>query len=86
MAVAANQTDLFVQTGLTVTEYRLSNGSKVKHWTLSSPVVPITSAGLLAVGGAVWSWTDWGTDESGFEYATVSRIVVSGSATHSSTT
>jgi hypothetical protein len=41
MAVAANQTDLFVQTGLTVAEYRLSNGSKVKHWTLSSPVVPI---------------------------------------------
>lgn len=47
MAVAANQADLFVQTGLTVTEYRLSNVSKVKHWTLLSPVTPITSAGLL---------------------------------------
>src|SRR6185437_3849199 len=82
MAAAANQADLFVQTGLTVTEYRLSNGSKVKHWTLSSPVVPITSAGLLAVGGTVWSWTDWGTDESGFEFATVSRIATSGSAAH----
>ncbi len=82
MALAANQTDLFVQTGLAVTEYRLSNGSKVKHWTLSSPVVPITSAGLLAVGNTVWSWTDWGTDESGFEFATVSRIATSGSAAH----
>lgn len=81
MAVAANQTDLFVQTGLTVTEYRLlPKVSKVKHWTLSSPVTPITSAGLLAVGGTVWSWTDWGTDESGFEFATVSRIATSGSA------
>jgi hypothetical protein len=82
LALAANQADLFVQTGLTVTEYRLSNGSKVKHWTLSSPVVPITSAGLLAVGSTVWSWTDWGTDESGFEFATVSRIATSGSAAH----
>jgi hypothetical protein len=82
MAVAANQSDLFVQTGLTVTEYRLSNASAVKHWTLSSPVKPITSAGLLAVGSTVWSWTDWGTDESGFEFATVSRIATSGSAAH----
>ncbi len=82
MAVAANQTDLFVETGLTVTEYRLSNGSKVKHWTLSSPVAKITSAGLIAVGSTVWSWTDWGTDQSGFEFATVSRISTSGSAAH----
>ncbi len=82
MAVAANQSDLFVQTGLTVTEYRLPSGSKVKHWTLSSPVNPITSAGLLAVGNTVWSWTDWGTDESGFEFATVSRIATAGSAAH----
>lgn len=82
MAVAANQSDLFVQTGLTVTEYRLPRASKVKHWTLSSPVKPITSARPLAVGTTVWSWTDWGTDESGFEFATVSRIAVAGSAAH----
>jgi hypothetical protein len=82
IALAANQTDLFVQTGLTVTEYRLSSRSKVKHWTLSSPVTPITSAGLLAVGNTVWSWTDWSTDSSGFEFATVSRIATAGSSAH----
>jgi hypothetical protein len=82
MAVAATQTDLFVQTGLTVTDYRLPHLSKAKHWTLSSPVTPITSAGLLAVGKTVWSWTDWGTDQSGFEFATVSRIPTGGSAAH----
>jgi hypothetical protein len=74
MAVAASQSELFVQTGLTVTEYSLPNVTKGKHWTLSSPVTPITSAGLAAVGHTVWSWTDWGTDQSGFEFATVSRI------------
>lgn len=82
MAVAASQSDLFVQTGLTVTEYSLPHVSKVKHWTLSSPVTPITSAGLLAAGKTVWSWTDWGTDQSGFEFATVSRIDTSKSAAH----
>jgi hypothetical protein len=82
VALAANRTDLFVEVGLTVTEYGLSSGSKVKHWMLSSPVAKITSAGLIAIGSTVWSWTDWGTDESGFEFATVSRIPTSGSVAH----
>jgi hypothetical protein len=82
MAVAANSSALFVQTGLTVTEYSLPGVKKGKHWTLSSPVTPITSAGLLAVGNTVWSWTDWGTDQSGFEFATVSRISTGQSAAH----
>ncbi len=79
MALAANTSDVFALTGLTVTEYRRANGSKVTHWVLSSRFKP-TSAGLIAVGGTLWSWTDFGTDSSGAEPAIVSRIVISGSA------
>jgi hypothetical protein len=77
-ALAANNTDFFVQTGLTVYEYSRKTDAYAGHtWKLSSPHGPITSAGLLAVGGNVWSWTDWATDQSGFEYATVSEISTS---------
>lgn len=82
LALAANSSDLFVETGLRVTEYRRSDGAQVRHWILTSPVTPVTSAGLYAVGGTAWSWTDWATDESGFEYAKVSRIHTSSSAVH----
>jgi hypothetical protein len=82
MALAANTSDLFVQVGLTVTEYKRSNGARVRSWTLTSPVKPITSAGLIASGSTLWSWTDWATDFSGFEYARVSRIVTTSSAVH----
>jgi hypothetical protein len=77
IALAATNTALFVQTGLTVSEYTAD--IVVRRWTLSSPVRPITSAGLLVVGHTVWSWTDWATDESGFEYATVSEFSTSSS-------
>ena len=33
-----------------------------------------TSAGLFPSSGVLWSWSDWATDESGFEYATVVAI------------
>jgi|ERR1022692_462683 hypothetical protein len=82
IALAANASDLFVQTGLTVTEYSRSNDVRLRHWTLTSPRTPITSAGLCAVGGTLWSWTDWATDSSGFQFAKVSRIVTSSSAVH----
>ncbi|HVB42296.1 MAG TPA: hypothetical protein VNF47_06245 [Streptosporangiaceae bacterium] len=81
VALAANVADLFVQTGLRVTEYRRSTGGRLRHWTLTSPA-PITSAGLYAVGGTLWSWTDWATDSSGFEYAKVSRISITSAAVH----
>jgi hypothetical protein len=78
LALAANNTDFFVQTGLTVYEYSRKSDAYAGHkWTLSSPHRPITSAGLLAVGGTIWSWTDWSTDQSGFELATVSEITTS---------
>jgi hypothetical protein len=82
LALAANSSDLFVQTGLQVTEYQRADDAQVRHWTLTSPVTPVTSAGLYAVGGTVWSWTDWATDGSGFEYAKVSRIHTSSPAVH----
>jgi hypothetical protein len=77
LALAVNSSDLFVQTGLTVTEYSRSHAQFIRFWTLSSPEVPITSAGLYAVGNVVWSWTDWATDSSGFEFATISELSTS---------
>jgi len=82
MALAASSSKLFVQTGLTVTEYNRSGGANIRHWTLTSPVTPITIAGLLVVGQTLWSWTDWGTDSSGFEFARLSRINTSAAAVH----
>lgn len=77
-ALAASNTDFFVQTGLTIYEYSRKTDAYAGHtWNLSSPVKPITSAGLLASGGTLWSWTDWATDQSGFEYATLSEISTS---------
>jgi hypothetical protein len=82
LALAASDADLFVQTGLRVTEYSRANGRPVTHWTLSSPVSPVTSAGLYVVGSTVWAWTDWATDGSGFQYAQVDRMHLSSSAVH----
>ncbi len=77
-ALAANNTDFFVQTGLTVYEFSRKTDAYAGHtWTLSSPRKPITSAGLLASGGTLWSWTDWANDQSGFQFATVSEISTS---------
>jgi hypothetical protein len=80
LALAATNADLFVETGLLVTEYNRANGRQVRHWTLTSPVKAITSAGLYVVGDTVWVWTDWATDGSGFEYAQVSRMHTSSTA------
>ena len=82
LAVAASTSDLFVDVGRTVTEYRRSSHHSVRSWTLPrSPSAP-TSAGLYVVGSTVWAWTDWATDQSGFEYASVSRFTTGSSAVH----
>jgi len=80
LALGANDSDLFVETGLLVTEYSRVNGGQLRHWTLTSPFGPVTSAGLDVVGDTVWAWTDWATDRSGFQYAQVNRIHTSSSA------
>ena len=82
LALAANDSDLFAETGLRVTEYSRGSGSQVRHWTLTSLVASVTSAGLDVVGDTVWAWTDWATDGSGFEYAQIDRIHTSSSAVH----
>jgi len=82
VALAANSTDLFVQTGLTVTEYNRSGGAKVRHWQLSSPRTPITIARLIAVGHTLWSQTDAGTDTTGALPAVVTRISTTSSTVH----
>jgi DNA-binding beta-propeller fold protein YncE len=74
IALAANSKDLFLQTGRTVYEYSRSTEAYAGHtWTLPVPARP-TSAGLLAVGGTLWSWVDYATDQGGFEFATVSVL------------
>jgi hypothetical protein len=78
LALAATAADLYVQTGLTVGDYSLPGGALRRSWALPperfAPHSPPTSAGLLAAGGVVWSWTDWSTDFSGFEYANVQEL------------
>jgi hypothetical protein len=81
LALAASSADLFVQVRQTITMYRRSSGAAVRRWRVSSPH-PVTFAGLQAAGGVLWSWTDWATDMSGFQYATVSRIATSSGRVH----
>jgi hypothetical protein len=81
LALAANSSELFVDVGRTVTGYGLPGDATLRHWTLSSPFA-VTSAGLFAVGGTVWAWTDWATDASGLEYANVSRFTPSSATVH----
>jgi hypothetical protein len=82
LAVTASTSDLFVDVGRTVTEYRLSNRRTVRSWTLAKSLGAPTSAGIYVVGSTVWAWTDWATDESGFEYASLSRFTTSSPAVH----
>jgi hypothetical protein len=82
LAVTASSTDLIVDVGRNVSAYALSNGHRLHTWTLPSSE-PVTSAGLYAVGTTVWAFTDWATDESGFQYASVDRFSLSSPAVHS---
>jgi len=82
LAVAASTSDLFVDVGRTVTEYRRSNHHRVRSWTLPGQPGAPTSAGILVAGSTVWAWTDWATDESGFQYASVSRFTTSSPVVH----
>ncbi|MGH3205190.1 MAG: hypothetical protein ACRDOA_05655 [Streptosporangiaceae bacterium] len=81
LAVAANLSDLFVDIGNKVSAYALSDGRRLRTWTLPS-IATVTSAGLFTVGTTVWAVTDWATDESGFEYANVDRLSLSSPTVH----
>jgi hypothetical protein len=81
LAIAANSSDLFVDVGNKVSAYALSNGRRLGTWTLPS-IARVTSAGLYTAGTTVWAFTDWATDQSGFEYANVDRFSLSSPAVH----
>ena len=81
LAVAASSSDLFVDVGGKVSAYALSDGRQLGTWTLPSSV-KVTSAGLYVAGTTVWAFTDWATDQSGFEYANVDRFSPSSPAVH----
>jgi hypothetical protein len=69
LALAADATGVYVETGLAVTAYDRRSGDKVRTWDLPGASAP-TAAGLLAEPGALWSWTE----KSGSQYATLSRM------------
>jgi hypothetical protein len=74
LALAATSGDLYVEVGARITEYTLPRLARQRFWVLPRAVMKPTSAGLFPSSGVLWSWSDWATDESGFEYATVSAI------------
>ena len=80
LSVAANSSGLFVEVGRTVTEYNTAL-SAVAKWTLSSSHVP-TAAGLYAVRGALWAWTDYSVDGGSLQYANVYRFATSSATVH----
>ena len=69
LAVAATPGDLLADVGSKVSAYSLRDGRLLRSWNLPGSVAPATSAGLFPVSNTVWAYTDWATDESGFEYA-----------------
>jgi hypothetical protein len=82
LAVAATSADLLVDVGSKVSAYALGDGRLLRTWTLKGSPAAVTSAGLFPVGGTVWAYTDWATDESGFEYANVYRFALTSPAVH----
>jgi hypothetical protein len=82
LAVAVSKSDLYYEIRMTVNEVPLAGGPiPVRHWHVPSPQA-VTVAGLFIEGRTLWSWTDWETDSSGLELATVSRISISSAAVH----
>jgi hypothetical protein len=81
LAVTATSSDLLVEVGSKVSAYALSDGRRLRTWTLPS-IAPVTVAGLYASGSTVWAFTDWETDESGLEYANVDRFTPSSPVVH----
>ena len=46
-----------------------------RSWVLPALVRHVTLAGLDPGPGVVWAWSDWATDESGFEMASIIEIL-----------
>lgn len=79
MAVDATSTDLFVETKTAIELFQLPAGQFEGTWNLPHGIAlgPITQGGLSVEGTHLWTWTDWATDESGYEYASVTEFTTS---------
>lgn len=71
LALCATAGDLYAQTATSVREYTLPGGHLVGSWGLPSGLAGATSAGMAVEGDHLWTWVDWATDESGYEYGAV---------------
>jgi hypothetical protein len=72
LAMAAGSADLYVVTPNALVAFSRSTGSQVASWPLTASQQTPTSAGVqLGNDGTVWVWTDWATDSSGYEEATL---------------
>jgi hypothetical protein len=74
LALAATNSALYVEVGSTITEYALPGMAVHKKWSWPNPGAKPTTAGLFPEPAALWVWTDWATDQSGFEYALAIEI------------
>jgi hypothetical protein len=74
LALAAGASDLYVEVGQRIYDYGLGSMTLQRSWTLPSVVRHVTLAGLLVGPGVIWAWSDWATDESGFELASIVEI------------
>jgi hypothetical protein len=83
-ALTATLSDLFVQTGLRITMYRLPGGAEQLHWALPGPAGRVIAAGMaLSVvdSGWLWSWTRAGrTGAAPSRYATLYLVNMDTSA------
>lgn len=73
LALCATSSALYIETSKSVLEYEISNAAYVGTWSLPSGLGPSknTQAGMSVEGGHLWTWTDWSTDQSGYEYGSV---------------
>lgn len=75
LALAATSSSLYVVTAKQVLEYTLPAGTPDGSWNLPPGIAPaaITAAGISVDGDHIWVWTDWSTDMSGYEYASITE-------------
>jgi hypothetical protein len=72
LGLGASATTLYVVTAKDLVAYGRTSGNQTGRWALTgSPGTPTTAGVAAGDDGTVWVWTDWATDQSGYEYATV---------------
>jgi len=75
LALGASTSALYVVTARTLIAYGRSSGNQLGSWPLTaSPATPTTAGIVVGGDGTVWVWTDWATDASGYEDATVYAV------------